>query len=61
MQAHSTAWPLLCVQMELPATAAALERVGAGGVWVPPTDAIRQLLVLVKQGEPARSLCGCLR
>lgn len=42
---------LVVVQMELPATAAALERVGQAGVWVPPTDAIRQLLVLVKQGE----------
>lgn len=37
------------LQLELPATAAGLER-AAAGVWVPPGDAIRQLLDLVKQG-----------
>ncbi|PSC67904.1 furry homolog-like [Micractinium conductrix] len=35
--------------VEVAATAAAMERV-AVGVWVPPTEAIRQLLDLVKQG-----------
>lgn len=47
------------LQLELPATAAALERVGSAGVWVPPDEAIRQLLRLAKQGglgaaEPPR-------
>ena len=46
-------------QIELPATAAALERVGAAGVWVPPDEAIRQLLQLAKQG--ACACCCCLR
>lgn len=36
-------------QLELPATAAGLER-SAAGVWVPPAESIRQLLDLVKQG-----------
>lgn len=36
--------------MELAATAAGLERQLAG-VWVPPAEAVRRLLDLVKQGE----------
>jgi hypothetical protein len=35
--------------LELAATAAALERAGAG-VWVPSADAIKRLLDLTKQG-----------
>lgn len=36
-------------QVEVPATAAGLER-AAAGLWMPPTEAVRQLLDLVKQG-----------
>ena len=38
------------LDLELHATAQGLERAAAVGVWVPPGDAIRQLLDLVKQG-----------
>jgi hypothetical protein len=43
----------LQLELELHATAASLER-AAAGVWVPPADAIRQLLDLVKQGGMRR-------
>ena len=45
--------------LELPATAAGLERAAAAGVWVPPTDAIRQLLDLTKQGGWVGGLHRC--
>jgi hypothetical protein len=38
------------LDLQLHATAQGLERAAAVGVWVPPGEAIRQLLDLVKQG-----------
>ena len=46
------------LRLELPGTAQGLERAGVG-VWVPPPEAIRQLLDLIKQGE--RQYCSTAR